>query len=203
MQSNVINYYKKITDLALKNLAQEKQFRFKSKLNSSVMISQSEDYLIKQFKKASGGGPLSDTALKQIADYKKAVKEMNILAAKNYNDALAKLKAAKTDEDKLKILHDVAKHGFSGHKTKDGKMYNIETYTNMYFTYMSNEMVRQGVLSNIKNDKVQISKHFTLCDICKLYEGKILTLVQLEEAKSTGLFHPYCKHFLIEVGSNE
>lgn len=199
MQANIINYYSKITDLALKNLAQEKQFRFRSKLNNNIIIGQSEDFLIKQFKKASGNNILSEEAKKAIEDYKTSIKQMNILANKNYNDTLAKLKAAKTDEEKRKILHDLAGRGFSGHRTKDNKMYNIETYTNMYFTYLSNEMVRLGVLSNIKNDKVKISEHRTVCDICKLYEGKILTFEELERAKANGLFHPYCKHFIIEV----
>ncbi|RPJ79823.1 MAG: hypothetical protein EHM20_00090 [Alphaproteobacteria bacterium] len=199
MQANIINYYKKITDLAIKNIAQEKQFRFRSKLNSSVLILQSEDFLIKQFKKASGGGPLSDEAKKLIADYKTSIKRINILASKSYDSTLAKLKKAKTDDEKLKILHNLAGKGFAGFKTKDGKIWNIETYTNMLFTYMSNEMVRQGVMSLINNDKYKISDGHTICDICKLYEGKTLTREELERAKSNGLFHPNCVHFIIEV----
>jgi|GEM_PF-3394249 len=203
MQANIINYYSKITDLALINLAQEKQFRFKSKLNNNIIINQSEDHLIKQFKKASGNNMLTEDAKKAIEDYKTSIKKMNILASKKYNDTLAKLKNAKTDEEKKKILYDLAGRGFAGHKTKDGKIYNIETYTNMYFTYLNNEMVRLGVLSRITNNKVKISEHHTICDICKEYEGKILTFEELERAKENGLFHPYCKHFIVEVKDDE
>lgn len=199
MQANIISYYKKITDLALKNAAEGKQFRFKSKLNNRVFLDQAEDHLIRQFKKASGGGPLSKEAKKMISDYKDSIKNMNVLASKNYNDVLAKLKKAGSDDEKLKILHDLAGRGFAGHKTKDGKIYNIETYTNMYYTHMCNEMVRQGVMSRITNNKYKISEGHTKCDICILYEGKILTLEQLEAAKSAGLFHPHCVHFIIEV----
>lgn len=199
MQANIINYYQKVTDLALKNLAQEKGFNFKSKLNSPVMIIQAEDELIKKFKQASGGQPLNDEAKKMISDYKSAVKGMNELAVKDYNDILRKLKATQSIEDKQKILYDVADRGFRGFKAKNGAVWNIETYTNMYYTHMNNQMVRLGALDRIKSDKVMISSHGTICDFCKKYEGKIMTRLELDNARLQGLFHPNCRHIILEV----
>lgn len=199
MQANIINYYKKITDLALKNLAQEKQFRFKSKLNNPVMIMQSEEFLTSQFKKASGNKPLSKEAENAISDYKEAVKKMNIMASKAYDDALHKLKTTQPDKDKLKILLDIADRGFSGFKAKNGAVWNIETYTNMYFTHMANEMIRLGALEGIDSDKIQISSHNTHCELCKPWEGKIIKKSELDNARSQGLFHPFCKHIIWEV----
>lgn len=204
MQANIINYYGKITDLALKNIAQEKQFRFKSKLNSPVMLVQSEDELIKKFKQASSGNLLTKEAEKAINDYKIAIKSMNKMASKDYNETLRKLKAAQSIEDKQKILNNLADRGFSGFRAKNGAIWNIESYPNMYYTHMNNEMVRLGVLSNVKdNEKIKISEHHTLCDLCKEYEGKTMSLSELENARSNGLFHPHCKHFVIRLGGNE
>jgi hypothetical protein len=199
MQANIINYYEKVTDLALKNLAQEKQFRFKSKLNNPVMLMQSEDELIKKFKQASGGKPLTKEAENLINGYKEAVKGMNKLAVKDYNETLRKLKAAQSIEDKQKILYDLADRGFRGFKAKNGANWNIETYTNMYYTHLNNEMVRLGALDGIKADKVQISSHHTLCDLCKNYEGKIMDRSEVENARANGLFHPNCRHTILEV----
>jgi len=52
--TTLMNYYKKITDMALKNLALEKSFQFKAKLKSNVMSIQAEDHLQNVFKLASG-----------------------------------------------------------------------------------------------------------------------------------------------------
>lgn len=197
MQTLIINYYKKITDLALKNIAQEKKFSFKQRLNSSVMM-QSEDHLLKVFSASSGGKPISAEARKIIDDYKDAMKKMNLIAVKDYNDTLSKLKNAKPD-DKEKILKDIAKRGFKGFKSKNGAIWNIETYTNMYFTHINNQMIRLGALEAIESDKIMISSHGCDCELCMPWEGKIMTRSELDNAIMQGLFHPNCIHVILEV----
>jgi hypothetical protein len=197
MLLNIIKYYRKVTNLALVNIKNEKRFNFKSKLNNDVMIKQSEQHLIDVYKKA-GGGTLSEEARKHIENYKTAMKDMHKLAVKDYNDTLRLLKRANNDDKQL-ILNRLANRGFKGFTSKDNKTWNIETYSNMYFTHLHNEMIRLGMLDYIEDDKIQISDHRTKCELCKEYEGKIMLKSELDEARSKGLFHPHCKHIILEV----
>jgi hypothetical protein len=192
MLANIIKYYEKITDLALINIKNEKKFNFKSKLNNDVMLKQSEDHLISVYKKA-GGGTLSKEAKTQIDKYMNDIKEMNKLAVKDYNRTLNLLKG-KTLEEKQNILNDIANRGFHGFTSKNGNRWNIETYSNMYFTHMNNQMVRQAVIDN--SEYVRVSVHGTTCKLCIPWEGKTMKTIEVER---TTLFHPRCKHFLIKV----
>jgi len=200
MQQNIIKYYEKITDLALKNLVQEKSFQFKSKLNNKLLSMQSQDHLIEIYKKA-GGGVLSDNAKKLIQDYNDSISQMYKIAIKDYNNTLNKLKNITNIDEKQKILNGYANKGIAGFKARNGAVWNIETYSNMLFTHANNEMVRLAILDNLKDNKVRISsgQSTRTCDICKKYEGEILTLDELEIAKEDGLFHPNCIHFIVEV----
>jgi hypothetical protein len=201
MLLNIIKYYKKVTDLALGNIKNEKRFNFKSKLNNDVMLKQSEDHLINMYKRA-GGGILSGEVKKHIEDYKKAMKNMHELAVKDYKETLELLKRAKNNDEKQMILNRLANRGFKGFISKDNKTWNIETYSNMYFTHLHNEMIRLGMLDYIKDDKIQISSHNTKCELCRPYEGKIMLKSELDEARSNGLFHPHCKHIILEVNDD-
>jgi len=201
MQQNIIKYYEKITDDALKNLAQGKKFQFRARLTNRNLIMQSEDYLIQQYKKAGG----TDISLirDDLEKYKKAMLEMHKVAGNDYNKVLNNLKTAK---DKQKLLDDYANRGIHGFTAKNGAHWNIETYSNMYFTHLSNQMVRQGQIDYLmlKNvDRVLISSHNGSCELCKPYEGRILTWEELEEAKLNGLFHVRCRHFILEVTESE
>lgn len=197
MQQNIIKYYEKIIDLALKNIVQEKSFQFKSKLNNRNLLMQSEDHLISVYKK-SGGSSLSNKAKELIDTYKKDMSQMYKIAIKDYNDTLKLLKATKDINEKQKILNKLADRGISGFTGANG-VWNLETYTNMYFTNINNEMVRLGVLDSMQGDMIQISSHNTKCKICKPWEGKIIKKSDLEEARRNGLFHVRCKHILLEV----
>jgi len=96
-------------------------------------------------------------------------------------------------------LNDYANNGCHGFTAKNGARWNIETYSNMYSTHVNNELYRLSVIENTKGDKVLISTHGTECELCIPWEGKLLTLKQLDTARSEGLFHPRCLHFVIEV----
>lgn len=192
MLLNLIKYYEKITDLALVNIKKEKRFNFKSKLNNDILLKQSEDHLMSVYKKV-GGGALSDEAKNKIDTYISDIKKMNKLAVKDYNNTLASLKG-KTLEEKQKILNDIADRGFHGFTAKNGANWNIETYSNMYFTHINNEMVRQAVIDH--SEVVRVSVHGTVCKLCIPWEGKTLKVTEIER---TTLFHPRCKHFLTKV----
>jgi hypothetical protein len=200
MQQNIIKYYEKTTNDALRNLAQGKNFPLKARLNNRNLIMQSESRLIEMYK-AAGGSNIGNVR-EELEKYKTAMKEMHKIAVKDYNTALQAVKNAKDIEEKQKILNAYADKGISGFKARNGAMWNIETYSNMYFTHLNNEMVRAGQMEYLRGKevtKVEISTHNNPCPLCEPYQGHILTWQELEDAKSAGLFHVRCKHFFAEV----
>jgi len=190
MLKNTIKYYEKISDMVLKNLAQEKKFQFRKYMKNPSLMAANESYLLK----------LNDSkeARKMIKQYQKDMENMYKIAAKDYNLVLAKIKATKDPVLKQKLLSDYADNGIKGFVAKNGARWNIETYSNMYTTHINNELVRLRVREESKSNLFQVSTHGTVCDLCIPYEGKILTGEELD--KST-LFHPRCKHFITEVRS--
>lgn len=178
MQQKLINYYSKIVNLALENKVKGKSFPFRAKLNNDVFLKQVEDHLRKVYKKSGGEG------LPDLDKFMSDIKGMYKIANKHYKNSSAE---------------ELAKNGIRGYEGKNN--WNLETYTNMYFTHMNNEMVRLGRLDYIRRNglKIKISKHNTICDLCKPWEGKVLNENELETARESGLFHPNCRHFIIET----
>lgn len=199
MRDNIVKYYGKVTNLALINLKNEKAFNMKSRLNNDLLLMQSKDHLERMYKMGNGSNTLSKEAKNEIDQYMKSIKDMHKLAVNDYKKTLQKLKNTPNVEDKQKILDDYAKRGIHGFTAKDGKHWNIETYSNMYFTHMHNTMLRMGKIDEIKSKGskyIKISTHRTICNLCKPYEGKTMLI---EELKNTTLFHPHCKHYVMEV----
>jgi hypothetical protein len=201
MLNNIIQYYSKVTDLALSNLKQEKQFAFKAELNNDTFMKIQEDHLIRVYKEA-GGDLLSSSAKKLIINYRNDIMNMQKLAVKDYNTTLTKLRNTKDPMQKQKILNEIAERGFHGFTGKNGQ-WNIETYSNMYFTNVNNTLVRYGVLDGSKDDSdFEVSKNLTACEKCKPWEGKRLTreeALKMVGENTSELFHARCKHFLIEI----
>jgi hypothetical protein len=115
---------------------------------------------------------------------------------------LEKIKSTDDILLKQKFLTDYAKNGCTGFIAENGARWNIETYSNMFSRHVNNELVRMDIIDQIKaqgRKKVKISSHGTVCELCKPYEGKILTFEELEEAKIKGLFHPNCLHIILFV----
>jgi hypothetical protein len=190
----IIKYYAKITDMALSNLAKEKTFQWRKHLTNHSLMQATESHYWKYSK--------SEEATKLITDYKKAMNDMYKNANVEYNNALKMLKATDDPALKQKILNNIADNGFHGFTAKNGARWNIETYSNMYSRHVNNEMVRLSVIEEAKRqgkNVVKVSSHGTICELCKPFEGKILTLAELEAAKARGLFHPNCLHFLLLV----
>ena len=191
MLNNIINYYSKVTDMALENLAKEKNFQFGRYLKNNVQTIAAKDHYHKIHRSAN--------ADKLVDGYVKSMNNMYKLAQKEYNTVLAKLKATKDPVLKQKILNDYANSGCHGFTAKNDARWNIETYSNMYSTHVNNELLRLRELENSEGNRFLISTHGTDCDLCIPWEGKILTRKQIQVARSEGLFHPRCMHFILEV----
>jgi hypothetical protein len=191
MLNNIIKYYAKVSDMALTNLAQGKQFQFRKMLTNHTLMQATKDYFEKIHR--------SDKANELINNYVQSMNNMHKIAQKEYNQVLAKIKATNDQILKQKLLNDYAMDGIHGFKAKNGAMWNIETYSNMYTTQVNNELLRLSVIENSKSGKVLISTHGTECDLCTPFEGKVLTLKELDRARSEGLFHVRCMHYVIEI----
>jgi hypothetical protein len=264
MFDRVITHYTNLTNNALKSLKNEQQFNFTS---NKKLLEEMYNYLVDQYKRAyeSAGGEyfgLNDYVESVIDEFMNSMKQMNKETEYTYNIHLLMLKSYKDINLKQQYLNQIADKGITGYRGKVD--WNIETYSNMRFNHISNEMVRVGILDKllltatsvgmlfkrdpleklkqisiagkteaekdkirkkfIKRQKipeyiieqekkrvekdfkkgvetgklmVQISTHNTICDICKPYEGKTMTLEELEYAKAGGFFHPNCKHYIL------
>jgi hypothetical protein len=192
VQNDIIKYYEKVTDMALTNLKNEKTFQFRKMMTNHS--------LLKVVQSHYDGITKSDKAKKMIKEYTTAMNKMHVIAKTDYNKTLQQLKTTKDKNLKQKILSDYAEKGISGFKAKNGAIWSIETYSNMYTTHFNNELVRLSVIEKVKpGGSVQVSETSRPCEFCIPWENKILTLEELEEARSAGLFHVRCKHFVVEV----
>lgn len=192
VQNDIIKYYEKVTNMALTNLKAEKNFQMRKMMTNHSLLKVVESHY--------EGITKSATAKRKIKDYTIDMNKMYIMAKIDYNKTLQQLKSTKDPVLKQKILSEYANKGISGFRAKNGAIWNIETYSNMYTTHMNNEIVRLSVIEKVKpGGKVQVSETSNPCPQCIPWENKILTLEELEEATTAGLFHVRCKHFVTEV----
>lgn len=191
MIEQVIKHYRRLTDIALKNIVSGKSFKFEY-----------DERLIQNNVKEFISNDGSEISKSMILDYQNDMKKMINRANREYKKVLNKYNATDDIETKQAILRKFADNGITGFTAKNGANWNIETYSNMYTRHVNNETVRNNIIYLSKQqgrDKVKISKHGTKCELCKPWEGKILTFEQLEYAKSKGFAHPNCLHILLFV----
>jgi len=96
------------------------------------------------------------------------------------------------------------KEGFIALKDKAGKNWKIETYADMLAQTKMTEATNQGLQNQLLQedyDLVQVTKHGTKCQLCKPWEGEILSISgnskeykSVSKAESAGVFHPRCQH---------
>jgi hypothetical protein len=189
MLNNIIKYYKNVSNRALTNLANGKGFQFGRALkNKSLEVATLDHYQkIHNSKKAN----------ELMKEYQQAMKKMSRLAQNEYNRYLTMIKSTDDTVFKQKLLNDIANRGFHGFTAKNGARWNIESYSHMFTRHVNNELIRMNVLENSENELFQVSTHNTICDLCKPFEGRILTRVQIDNST---LFHPNCKHFITPYG---
>jgi len=99
---------------------------------------------------------------------------------------------------------DLADKGITGFQDKLGRKWNMRSYTEMVAITTTMEAQLEGTKNRILEnggDLIKISDHAGECELCRPWEGKILSLTgktkgypTLEEAKAAGLFHPRCRH---------
>lgn len=110
-----------------------------------------------------------------------------------------------------KTLNDIKKDiavelrkGYVVLKDKSGKRWSLENYSEMLARTKLTEATNVGLQNQLLSkgyDLVMISKHNSDCDLCRPWEGKVLSITgntkgypTLEQAQKEGLFHPNCQH---------
>ena len=113
-----------------------------------------------------------------------------------------------------KYRDQLSDQGITGFTDKNGRPWNMTTYAEMVARTTTMEAHLQGTtnrLLELGQDLVKVSTHNGACPKCQPWQGKILSLTgksdgykTLEEAKSSGLFHPNCRHaYGLFVEANE
>lgn len=87
---------------------------------------------------------------------------------------------------------------------KGGRKWTLERYGEMLFRTKAAEARNRGMANRmVENgyDLLQVSSHMGACEMCRPWEGKILSLTgktkgypTVAQAERSGLFHPNCKH---------
>lgn len=98
----------------------------------------------------------------------------------------------------------LAEHGITGFKDAAGRDWNMKSYASMVARTTTMEAHLGGTANRLLesgHDLVIVSDHVEECDLCRPWEGKVLSLTgatpgypTLAEAKEAGLFHPNCEH---------
>ena len=109
-----------------------------------------------------------------------------------------------TDEVRKQIKGILQEQGLSALVDKGGRTWTLDRYTEMLIRTKAVEARNRGLINRVvenRYDLVQISSHFTDCELCAPWEGKIISLTgetkgypTLAQAEKEGLFHPNCKH---------
>ena len=167
-------------------------------------------------------GVIDKEAVKTLADdimayYREAYSGVKRSALKMLNEAAkmritALLAEGKISGDTRRTISDriagMLKEGFIALIDKGGRRWNIEAYANMLTRTMLVRTANQGIVNRLGSDGydlVQVSDHMGECELCRPWEGKILSITgkhpeyqSVDTAYSSGeIFHPNCKHRLL------
>ena len=105
-----------------------------------------------------------------------------------------------------KMLNEYASKGITTFVDKAGRNWDLSSYAEMCARTVGSHAALQGHIDRqveVGEDLVKVSTIGTTCPICQRWQGVVLSISgnspkyhSLEEAKSSGLFHPNCKHTL-------
>lgn len=94
--------------------------------------------------------------------------------------------------------------GLSALVDKRGRNWDLDRYAEMLFRTKVVEARNMGLANRMvenRYDLVQVSDHMGECELCRPWEGKILSITgdtrgypSLQKAQAEGLFHPNCRH---------
>lgn len=106
-----------------------------------------------------------------------------------------------------KMLNNFAAKGITSFVDKAGRNWDLSSYAEMCARTVSAHAALQGHVDRqieVGEDLVKVSTIGTTCPICQRWQGVVLSISgnspkyhSLEEAKSSGLFHPNCKHTMV------
>ncbi|MFT4189877.1 MAG: ADP-ribosyltransferase [Aeromicrobium sp.] len=108
-------------------------------------------------------------------------------------------------------LDEFARRGVSGFVDSAGRRWQMDTYAEMAIRTGVMSAAIQGHVDDLRArgyDLVTVSDHSQECELCRPWEGKVLSLSgsppdgvkaarSLAEARAEGLFHPNCGHRLV------
>jgi hypothetical protein len=107
-------------------------------------------------------------------------------------------------EVKNMVKSVLSEYGLDSLIDKAGRSWSLDRYTEMLIRTKTVEARNRGLINRVLEngyDLVQVSDHMGECDLCRPWEGRILSLTgqtkgypTLAEAESQGLFHPNCRH---------
>lgn len=135
-------------------------------------------------------------------------KVITMVKSKRLDYLLSDEGLSKANLTKLKdeIENEISKN-FVGLIDKSGRRWQIDTYAEMLTRTRLREVADNAVISRLQNygyDLVEVTSHGTICDLCKPYEGRILSITgrtkgypSLDEARAGGFEHPNCLHRLM------
>lgn len=102
------------------------------------------------------------------------------------------------------VKEKLQREGIPALRDRAGKKWSLDNYSEMLVRTKGVEARNQGLANKMLEygyDLVQISNHGSSHKACAKWEGKILSITgntpgypTLDEAKSSGLFHPRCEH---------
>lgn len=108
------------------------------------------------------------------------------------------------ESTKVVIKGMLESYGIDHLLDKGGRKWTLDRYIEMLIRTKTTEARNRGLINRVLEngyDLVQVSNHNTDCGMCRVWEGRILSLTgrtkgypTLEDAESSGLFHPSCRH---------
>jgi len=107
-------------------------------------------------------------------------------------------------EVRRKIRGILEEEGLEALVDKAGRRWSLDRYSEMLIRTKAVEARNIGMANRMvenQYDLVQVTDHMDECELCRPWEGKILSLTgntpgypTLAEAEAAGLFHPNCRH---------
>jgi len=112
-------------------------------------------------------------------------------------------------EIRKNVVKTLKQRGVSALVDKGGKTWELSKYGDMLARTKMTQAHNSGTVNRMVQsgyDLVQVSDHFGECELCRPWEGEILSATgrnkqykSLAYAESNGLFHPNCRHVITPV----
>ena len=109
---------------------------------------------------------------------------------------------------KQSALNELASAGITHFVDKKNRSWELGAYVEMGIRTGINQSARAGFLLSMEQrgkDLVYASSHFGSCPLCAVWQGQVLSIngnhpdyPSLQDAINDGLFHPNCRHVLLE-----